>query len=71
MDRDPLALDAETMRRLGYRTVDMLVDRLTDASIPALRRATPAEMRARLSEPQPRGPRDLDAHQWAERFQRV
>jgi glutamate/tyrosine decarboxylase-like PLP-dependent enzyme len=60
MDRDPLALDAETMRRLGYRTVDMLVDRLTDASIPALRRATPAEMRERLSEPQPRGPHDLD-----------
>ena len=25
----PLALDPETMRRLGYRTVDMLVDRLT------------------------------------------
>ena len=25
----PLALDAEMMRRLGYRTVDMLVDRLS------------------------------------------
>jgi len=24
---DPLGLDPETMRRLGYRTVDMLVDR--------------------------------------------
>ena len=48
------------MRRLGYRTVDMLVDRLTDASIPALRRATPAEMRERLSAPQPRGPHELD-----------
>ena len=60
MDRDPLALDAETMRRLGYRTVDMLVDRLTDDSIPALRRATPAEMRERLSGPQPRGPNELE-----------
>src|ERR1044071_2527855 len=60
MERDPLKLDAETMRRLGYRTVDMLVERLTDESVPALRRAAPAEMRERLSGPQPRGPHDLD-----------
>ena len=60
MDRDPLALDAETMRALGYRTVDMLVERLTDDSIPALRRATPGEMRERLSGPQPRGPHPFD-----------
>ena len=60
MERDPLRLDAETMRRLGYRTVDMLVDRLTDDSVPALRRASPAEMRERLSGPQPRGPHELD-----------
>ena len=59
MDRDPLALDAETMRRLGYETVDMLGDRLTDASVPALRRATPSEMRERRSGPQRRGPHEL------------
>jgi len=48
---DPLALDAETMRQLGYRTVDALVEHLTDADAPPLRRATPDEMQARLSAP--------------------
>jgi len=57
---DPLALDAETMRKLGYRAVDMLVDRLTDPSIPPLRRATPQEMAARLSGPPPEEPQDWD-----------
>ena len=28
----PLALDADAMRRIGYRTVDMLIDRLTGAA---------------------------------------
>ena len=60
MTDDPLALDAETMRRLGYRAVDMLVDRLTDPSIPPLRRATPDEMAARLSGPPPDEPQDFD-----------
>jgi glutamate/tyrosine decarboxylase-like PLP-dependent enzyme len=41
------------MRAYGYRTVDMLVERLTDASIPPLRRASPAEMRERLAGPPP------------------
>ena len=31
------------MRALGYRTVDALVDWLSDDSLPALRRAEPAE----------------------------
>ena len=53
MTDDPLALDAETMRRLGYRAVDMLVDRLTDPTIPPLRRATPQEMAKRLNGPPP------------------
>ena len=36
---DPLGLDPETMRRLGYRTVDMLVDRLSAvAEVPVFRR---------------------------------
>jgi hypothetical protein len=29
MDENPLGLDPETMRRLGYRTVDMLIDTLS------------------------------------------
>jgi len=57
---DPLSLDRETMRRLGYQTVDMLVARLSDTSIPALGRATPAEMRARLEAPEPTTPTELE-----------
>ena len=55
MTDDPLALDAETMRKLGYRAVDMLVDRLTDPSIPPLRRATPQEMAAAPERARARG----------------
>ena len=51
---------AETMRELGYRTVDMLVERLLDDSVPPLRRATPAEMRARISGPPPAEPQPFD-----------
>jgi aromatic-L-amino-acid/L-tryptophan decarboxylase len=58
---DPLGMDAEAMRALGYRTVDMLVARLTDPSIPPLRRATPGEMRARLSGPPPQDGQDFEA----------
>ena len=35
-----LALDRETMRELGYRTVDMLVERLGDGDVPPLRRGS-------------------------------
>ncbi len=44
------------MRELGYRTVDMLVERLSDETIPPLRRASPAEMRRRLAGPPPAQP---------------
>lgn len=45
MDEDPLGLDPETMRRLGYRTVDLLVDRWAGLSDePVVRRGTPAEL---------------------------
>lgn len=54
---DPLALDRETMRRLGYRVVDLLVDREPDVP---LRRATPAEMRERLAGPPPPGPQPVE-----------
>ena len=50
---DPLGLDREEMRALGYRTVDALVDWLTDDALPPLRCATPEEMQARLSGPAP------------------
>jgi aromatic-L-amino-acid/L-tryptophan decarboxylase len=61
---DPLALDALAMRRLGHATVDMLVDRLTfdrDDPWPALRRATPEQMAARVSGPPPAVGEPFDA----------
>lgn len=57
---DPLALDAETMRALGHRTVDMLVDMVTDPATPALRRATPDEMAERIPSRPAAGPRAFD-----------
>jgi aromatic-L-amino-acid decarboxylase len=53
MARDPLGLTAEQMRDLGYRTVDLLVEQLTDPSLPAMRRGDPAELRRRLGGPPP------------------
>ena len=50
------------MRRLGYRTVDMLVERLADpAAQPPLRVASPEEMRMRLSGSAPAQGLDFDA----------
>ncbi len=60
MTDDPLGLDPETMRQLGYRAVDMLVERLSDPSVPPLRRATPDEMAARLGGPPPNEPEGFD-----------
>ena len=48
------------MKKLGYRAVDMLVDRLADDSIPPLRRASPDEMEQRLHGPAPDEPQDFD-----------
>jgi len=56
----PLALDAETMRRLGYRTVDMLVDRLTAEPGPVVGRIAPEEMLARVTMPPPEEPAGFD-----------
>ena len=59
---DPLALDPETMRATGYRMVDLLVERVAGLrDEPALTRASPAEMRARLHGPAPEGPTDFEA----------
>ena len=58
----PLRMDAEAMRRAGYATVDALVARLADpAADPVLRRASPAQMRARLAGPAPEQPGDYAA----------
>ncbi len=59
VDRERLALDIETMRALGYRVVDRLVERwagLAKAPIPPQERR--AEVLARLSESVPREGRD-------------
>src|SRR4051794_26465 len=48
------------MRALGYQAVDLLVERLSDPSIPALRRATPAETAARVAGPPPDGARPFE-----------
>jgi aromatic-L-amino-acid decarboxylase len=56
---DPLALDPETMRELGYRTIDLLVERLQREE-PPIRRASPAEMHQRLHGPAPDQPQPFD-----------
>src|SRR4051812_18407929 len=59
-DDAPLSLDAETMRQLGYRTIDMLVDRITGPPGPVVRTTTPAELRARLATAPPETPMPFD-----------
>ena len=44
------------MRRLGYRTVDMLVDRITGPAGPVVRSATPEALHERLAMPPPEDP---------------
>src|SRR6478752_4681045 len=56
----PLGLDPETMRRLGYRTIDMLVERMTGPAGPVVRAGTPAELRERLAGPPPEEPVGYD-----------
>ena len=48
---DPLALDPETMRRLGYRTVDLLVDRLMTPARPVPATGDRAQMIRNLGGP--------------------
>lgn len=49
------------MRALGYQVVDLLVERLSDPSIPALRRAGAAEMAERIAGPPPASPQEFAA----------
>jgi glutamate/tyrosine decarboxylase-like PLP-dependent enzyme len=58
LERDPLGLTNEEIRRIGYQVVDLLADQLTDRSIPAMRRGDPDELRARLGGPPPGDPRE-------------
>jgi aromatic-L-amino-acid decarboxylase len=56
-DDDPLALDRETMRRMGYLVVDRLVERIAgirDARV--LTTASRADLAARIDEPPPEAP---------------
>jgi aromatic-L-amino-acid decarboxylase len=55
-DADPLSLSAVEMREIGYRTIDLLVSRLTDASTPAMRRGDPGELAERIGTDIPSGP---------------
>jgi aromatic-L-amino-acid/L-tryptophan decarboxylase len=60
MEHDPLGLDAETMRRLGYQTVDMLVEWMADPrGGPVLRRGSREELERRLDGAAPEQPRDF------------
>jgi aromatic-L-amino-acid decarboxylase len=59
-EHDPLGLDAEAMRRLGYQTVDMLVEWMADPrGGPILRRGSRQELEQRLGGAAPEGPRDF------------
>ena len=59
--RDGLELDPETMRTLGYRVVDLLVERISLlGETRAWRGASRAEMESRLREPPPAGPSSFD-----------
>ncbi|MBW3593720.1 MAG: aminotransferase class V-fold PLP-dependent enzyme [Actinobacteria bacterium] len=58
---NPLDLDAETMRELGYRVVDLLVERASTLDeAPAWRGASRAQMEERLREPPPDQGEELD-----------
>jgi aromatic-L-amino-acid decarboxylase len=59
-DRDPLGSSKDAMREIGYRTVDLLVDRLSDPDIPAMRRESGEDLRRRLMAPASDEPRSWD-----------
>src|SRR2546430_10655372 len=56
----PLGLDPELMRHLGYRTIDMLVDRIAGPAGPVVRSATPEDLQERLAMPPPEDPVAFD-----------
>jgi aromatic-L-amino-acid decarboxylase len=59
---EPLSLPPEEMRRLGYRVVDRIVDRLAGLDeLPPIRVGDAAALRAALGGPPPEAPGDPDA----------
>jgi aromatic-L-amino-acid decarboxylase len=63
-DAEPLSLPPDEMRRLGHRVVDLVVDHWTtirDKPPVPTGAVTPEEILARLREPPPAGPGDVDA----------
>ncbi|RBI83695.1 pyridoxal-dependent decarboxylase [Rhodosalinus halophilus] len=59
---DTLGLEAEEMRRLGYRVVDMVVDRaMRRGQEPAILTGAPEDLRAALGGPLPEAPIDPEA----------
>jgi aromatic-L-amino-acid/L-tryptophan decarboxylase len=59
---NPLELDAGTMRAMGYRIVDHLVERISALDHDAAwRGASRADLHARMAEPAPESPRGFDA----------
>jgi len=62
MADDPLALEREAMRRMGYAVVDLLVERIASLrDSPVLQTAAPAEMAARIDGPPPEAAGDFAA----------
>src|SRR6188768_3288627 len=62
MESDPLEVDPETMRLLGYQVVDWLVERAQGRSDePVLRQASSADMARRVPGTAPASGQDLDA----------
>src|SRR3954449_2933378 len=55
-DRSPPGVDPAPMGTLGYRTVDMLVDRMTGPAGPVVRAAAPDVLHERLAMPPPETP---------------
>ncbi len=56
---DPLAMDAERMREIGHRTVDLLVERV-GAGRPWVPRVSRAETERRLGRPAPEEPEPFE-----------
>ena len=72
MADDPLHLDREAMRRMGYQVVDLLVERIAAlADGPVLRTATRDEMAARIDEPPPAAARAIRGAAGAARSRRA
>jgi len=57
---NPLGMNAERMRSIGYQTIDMLVRRLVEADPPPMRGATDAELSPLIDARPPEHPRGFE-----------